>query len=73
LAEAWPKIAEKPTAEVKADDTLDIQRRVVERCHGRTPNKLRAYLRAACQRAIDVCAVATGMTTCRRSARHSTC
>ena len=59
VAEAWPKIAEKPAAEVKADDILDILRRLVERGHGRTANKLRAYLRAAYQCAIDVRAVAT--------------
>ena len=59
VAEAWPKIAEKPAAEVKAEDVLDILRRLVERGHGRTANKLRAYLRAAYQCAIDVRAVAT--------------
>lgn len=59
VTEAWPKIAEKPAAEVKAEDVLDILRRLVERGHGRTANKLRAYLRAAYQCAIDVRAVAT--------------
>ncbi|MBL8325623.1 MAG: integrase [Rubrivivax sp.] len=59
VAEAWPKIADKPAAEVKAEDVLDILRRLVERGHGRTANKLRAYLRAANQCAIDVRAVAT--------------
>ena len=59
VAEAWPKIAEKPAAEIRAEDVLDILRRLVERGHGRTANKLRAYLRAAYQCAIDVRAVAT--------------
>jgi integrase len=59
VEQAWPKIAEKPAAEVKAEDVLDILRRLVERGHGRTANKLRAYLRAAYQCAIDVRAVAT--------------
>jgi hypothetical protein len=59
VAEAWPKIAEKPGAEVKADEVPDILRRLVERGHGRTANKLRAYLRAACQCAIDARAVAS--------------
>jgi integrase len=59
VAEAWPKIADKPAAEVKAEDVLGILRRLIERGHGRTANKLRAYLRAAYQCAIDVRAVAT--------------
>ena len=59
VAEAWPKIAEKPATEVRSDDILDILRRLIERGHGRTANKLRAYLRAAYQCAIDVRAVAT--------------
>jgi integrase len=59
VAEAWPKIAEKPAAEVRSDDILDILRRVIERGHSRTANKLRAYLRVAYQCAIDVRAVAT--------------
>jgi integrase len=59
VAEAWPTIAEKPATEVRSDDILDILRRVIERGHGRTANKLRAYLRAAYQCAIDVRAVAT--------------
>lgn len=65
VEQAWPKIAEKPAAEVKAEDVLDILRRLVERGHGRTANKLRAYLRAAYQCAIDVRAVTTLPVTFR--------
>lgn len=59
VALAWPKLAEKPAAEVGANDTLDILRRLIEKDLGRTANKLRAYLHAAYQCAIDVRAVAT--------------
>lgn len=59
VALAWPKIAEKPAAEVRVDDILDILRRLIEKDLGRTANKLRAYLHAAYQCAIDVRAVAT--------------
>jgi integrase len=51
---AWPEIAATPAAEVTPDQVLDMLRRLVEDGKGRTANKLRAYLRAAYQCAIDV-------------------
>lgn len=54
IEEAWPEIAATPAAEVTPDQVLDMLRRLVESGKGRTANKLRAYLRAAYQCAIDV-------------------
>ncbi|HVO23474.1 MAG TPA: integrase [Candidatus Margulisiibacteriota bacterium] len=50
----WPKLASMPAAQVTPDHVLDMLRRLVEAGKGRTANKLRAYLRAAYQCAIDV-------------------
>jgi integrase len=49
----WPKIAAKPAVDVTLDDMQSILGRVVEQGKGRTANKLRAYIRAAYQCAID--------------------
>lgn len=54
VKEAWPELAATPAAEVTPDQVLDMLRRLVEEGKGRTANKLRAYLRAAYQCAIDV-------------------
>ena len=54
VEDAWPEIAATPAAEVTPDQVLDMLRRLVEDGKGRTANKLRAYLRAAYQCAIDV-------------------
>lgn len=54
VREPWPEVANRPAIEVTADDVLDMQRRLVEQGKGRTANKLRSYLRAAYQCAIDV-------------------
>lgn len=54
VADAWPKLAATPAAELTPDQVLDMLRRLVENGKGRTANKLRAYLRAAYQCAIDV-------------------
>jgi integrase len=51
---AWPKLADAPAADLAADDVLDMQRRLIEQGKGRTANKLRSYLHAAFQCAIDV-------------------
>ncbi len=51
---AWPKLADAPAADLAADDVLDMQRRLIEQGKGRTANKLRSYLHAAYQCAIDV-------------------
>jgi integrase len=51
---AWPKLADAPAADLTADDVLDMQRRLIEQGKGRTANKLRSYLHAAYQCAIDV-------------------
>lgn len=54
VKEAWPKVAAMPAADITPDHVLDMLRRVIEAGKGRTANKLRAYLRAAYQCAIDV-------------------
>jgi hypothetical protein len=54
VEDAWPEIAATPAAEVTPEQVLDMLRRLVEDGKGRTANKLRAYLRAAYQCAIDV-------------------
>ena len=54
VAEAWPRVASAPAVDVTPDDVLDMLRRLVEAGKGRTANKLRSYLRAAYQCAIDV-------------------
>ena len=54
VEDAWPETAATPAAEVTPDQVLDMLRRLVDDGKGRTANKLRAYLRAAYQCAIDV-------------------
>lgn len=54
VEDAWPELAATPAAEVTPDQVLDMLRRLVVEGKGRTANKLRAYLRAAYQCAIDV-------------------
>jgi len=54
VTRAWPKLADAPAADLTADDVLDMQRRLIEEGKGRTANKLRSYLHAAYQCAIDV-------------------
>ena len=49
-----PELARTPAAQITPDQVLDMLRRLVEEGEGRTANKLRAYLRAAYQCAIDV-------------------
>ena len=53
ICDARPKIAGKPACEVTKDDVLELQRRLNELGHLRTSNKLRSYMRAAFQVAID--------------------
>jgi integrase len=52
--EAWPAVAQAPAADVTPDQVLDMLRRLIEVGKGRTANKLRSYLRAAYQCALDV-------------------
>jgi hypothetical protein len=54
VAEAWPKVAEAPAVALTPDHVLDMLRRLIEAGKGRTANKLRSYLRAAYQCALDV-------------------
>ena len=54
IFDPWPEISSLPANEVGPDEILDILRRVVENNKGRTANKLRSYVRAAYQCAIDV-------------------
>ena len=53
IFDARPKIASKPACEVTKGDALDLQRRLNDAGHLRTANKLRAYMRAAFQVAMD--------------------
>lgn len=50
----FPKVAAKPAADVTPDEILDMLRRLIEAGKGRSANKLRSYVRAAFQCAIDV-------------------
>jgi len=51
---AWPSIATMPAADISTDQVLDMLRRLIEQGKGRTANKLRSYIRAAYQCALDV-------------------
>ena len=50
----FPALAAKAAADVSPDDMIDMQRRLIEAGKERTSNKLRSYLRAAYQCAVDV-------------------
>ncbi|MDE2274840.1 MAG: integrase [Burkholderiales bacterium] len=54
VVEAWPAIAQAPASDLTQEQVVDMLRRLVEQGKGRTSNKLRTYLRAAYQCAIDV-------------------
>jgi len=54
VTEAWPSVAEAPAVDLTPDQVLDMLRRLIEANKGRTANKLRSYLRAAFQCALDV-------------------
>lgn len=56
---AWPAIVAMPAGDVTQDQVLDMLRRLVQAGKGRTANRLRTYLRAAYQCAIDVRVTAT--------------
>lgn len=59
VMEAWSPQANAPATELTADQVLDMLRRLIEAGKGRTANKLRSYLRAAYQCALDVRVVAS--------------
>jgi integrase len=59
VVEAWPRQANALATELTADQVLDMLRRLLEAGKGRTANKLRSYLRAAYQCALDVRVVAS--------------
>ena len=54
VASAWPAVADAPAVDLTPDQVLDMLRRLIETGKGRTANKLRSYLRAAYQCALDV-------------------
>ncbi|OOG88704.1 hypothetical protein B0E41_01780 [Hydrogenophaga sp. A37] len=54
VMEAWPAVAKAPAVDLTPDQVLDMLRRLIESGKGRTANKLRSYLRAAYQCALDV-------------------
>jgi hypothetical protein len=47
-------VAEAPAVDLTPNQVLDMLRRLIEANKGRTANKLRSYLRAAFQCALDV-------------------
>jgi hypothetical protein len=51
---ARPEIAQAPAADLTQEQVVDMLRLVIEQSKGRTSNKLRTYLRAAYQCAVDV-------------------
>jgi len=57
--EAWPRLADAPASDLTPDQVLDMLRRLIEAGKGRTANKLRAYMRAAFQCALDVRSMAS--------------
>ena len=54
VVKAWPAMALTPASDITQDQVIDMLRRVTEQGKGRTSNKLRTYLRAAFQCAVDV-------------------
>jgi integrase len=54
VSKAWPALAQTPANEITQDHVIDMLRRLTEQGKGRTSNKLRTYLRAAFQCAVDV-------------------
>ena len=59
VIEPWPTLADAPAVDLTPDQVLDMLRRLIEAGKGRTANKLRSYLRAAYQCALDVRMVAS--------------
>jgi integrase len=57
--EPWQKVSDAPAVDLTPDQVLDMLRRLIEAGKGRTANKLRSYLRAAYQCALDVRMVAS--------------
>ena len=54
VTDPWPTVAQAPAVDVTPEQVLDMLRRLIESGKGRTSNKLRSYLRAAYQCALDV-------------------
>lgn len=54
VVQAWPALAATPACEITQEHVIDILRRLAEQGKGRTANKVRTYLRAAFQCAVDV-------------------
>lgn len=54
VTEAWPSVVKAPAVDLTPDQVLYMLRRLIESGKGRTANKLRSYLRAAYQCALDV-------------------
>jgi integrase len=54
VVETWPRLANALAVELTPDHVLDMLRRLIEAGKGRTANKLRSYMRAAYQCALDV-------------------
>ena len=54
-----PAVADAPAVDLTPDQVLDMLRRLIEAGKGRTANKLRSYIRAAYQCALDVRTIAS--------------
>lgn len=54
VVQAWPALANAPAREITPEQVMDMIRRLIETGRGRSANKLRSYLRAAYQCAVDV-------------------
>lgn len=53
VMEPWPKVAALPARDVTTEQVADMMRRALELGRGRTANKLRSYVRAAYQTALE--------------------
>ena len=56
---AWPEMASLPASSISAEQVTDMLRKLIQDGKGRTANKLRAYIRAAYQCALDVNSLAS--------------
>jgi hypothetical protein len=54
VVEAWPAVAQSAASDLSQEQVVHMLRRLVEQGKSRTSNKLRTYLRAAYQCAINV-------------------
>ena len=63
VTEAWPEIAAALAVDLTPDQVLDMLRRLIEAGKGRAANKLRSYIRAAYQWALDAAVLRLHLVT----------